>query len=318
MDQHLVTIAITTYNSNINFLSEALDSAINQTYKNIEIIVADDCSNNISQIEDLIHKKKDKRIFLLKSFENLGVSHSLNKIVAVSKGAYFNWCPDDDYLDPLKVEIQIKSLEKKPEAISVSDHFQFIDYYKFKRKISHKIYLKFFNIFEYIICLDRINGGSLLIPTLYLKTIQFNKNLKYVQDYDMWLSLFKKKEYVYVNRALFFSRKHKNQLSETSIIKSTNEISQYYLNFIKSNIFDLIYYNGKKIYLFIILFYQYRNINSVVYYCKKEYDNVKLIYNSSKLFYCLIYLSKTLGFLLLFLHKIKNFFFYSFFLRLWK
>jgi glycosyltransferase involved in cell wall biosynthesis len=151
MEQHLVTIAITTYNSNINFLSEALDSAINQTYKNIEIIVADDCSNNISQIEDLIHKKKDKRIFLLKSFENLGVSHSLNKIVAVSKGVYFNWCPDDDYLDPLKVEIQIKSLEKKPEAISVSDHFQFIDYYKFKRKISHKIYLKFFNIFEYII-----------------------------------------------------------------------------------------------------------------------------------------------------------------------
>jgi hypothetical protein len=139
-----------------------------------------------------------------------------------------------------------------------------------------------------------------------------------VQDYDMWLFLFKEKKYVYVNRALFFSRKHKNQLSEISDINSKNEISQYYLNFIKSNIYDLIYYNGKKVFFFIILFYQYRDINSVVCYCQKEFKNLSYTYNLTKFSYPSIYLCKMLGSFLLFLYKTKNFFFYSFFLRLWK
>ena len=59
IEKYLVTIGITTYNSNLSYLSKAIDSAIQQTYRNIEIIIFDDGSRNVGEIENLIKNKKD-------------------------------------------------------------------------------------------------------------------------------------------------------------------------------------------------------------------------------------------------------------------
>ena len=198
IEQYLVTVGITTYNSNLVYLSKAIDSATNQTYRNIEIIISDDGSNNIDEIENLIKNKKDKRITLLKNKQNSGVSNSLNNIINFSKGDYFSWCPDDDYMHLSKIELQVRSLESEPQSISICNHFQVLDFFNTKRMIKHAFYLKFVDIFLYLVTFDRINGGSLLIPTSMLKDKKFNLSLKHVQDYDMWIKLFYRTKYVSV------------------------------------------------------------------------------------------------------------------------
>ena len=266
IEQYLVTVGITTYNSNLVYLSNAIDSATNQTYRNIEIIISDDGSNNIDEIENLIKNKKDKRITLLKNKQNSGVSNSLNNIINFSKGDYFSWCPDDDYMHLSKIELQVRSLESEPQSISICNHFQVLDIFNIKRIIKHAFCLKFVNIFLYLVTLDRINGGSLLIPASMLKDKKFNLSLKHVQDYDMWIKLFYRTKYVYLNRALFYSRQHSKQASKNDNKSAQEEISEFYLDFFKNNMHNLIYYFGKKTYLLIIMSFEFRDIKKVVNY----------------------------------------------------
>ena len=317
IEQYLVTVGITTYNSNIDFLSKALDSAINQTYKNIEIIIVDDFSNNIDEIENLIKKKNDKRISFFKSTKNEGVASSLNKIIKFSKGNYFSWCPDDDYMDLLKIELQIKSIESSPNSISLCNHYQVLDFFKITRKIKHNIYLKFFGFFLYSVLLDRINGGSLMIPINILKKNKFDVSLKHIQDYDMWYRLFYDSNYVYVNKTLFFSRQHSGQVSVKDNIIAKKEISEYYLSFFKKNMHNLIHYYGKYTYLFITMFFKYRDINSVVDTYTKS-TNIQIyisnFYDISKFSYLLIYLFKIFGSFFLYIKKFKNYLIYKLYL----
>lgn len=321
IEQYLVTVGITTYNSNLVYLSNAIDSATNQTYRNIEIIISDDGSNNIDEIENLIKNKKDKRITLLKNKQNSGVSNSLNNIINFSKGDYFSWCPDDDYMHLSKIELQVRSLESEPQSISICNHFQVLDIFNIKRIIKHAFYLKFVNIFLYLVTLDRINGGSLLIPASMLKDKKFNLSLKHVQDYDMWIKLFYRTKYVYLNRALFYSRQHSKQASKNDNKSAQEEISEFYLDFFKNNMHNLIYYFGKKTYLLIIMSFEFRDIKKVVNYFMEKNKYQKYIlnfYNKKNFFLILIYLFKISGRILFIMREIKNFFLYKFFFKLLK
>jgi len=321
IEQYLVTVGITTYNSNLVYLSNAIDSATNQTYRNIEIIISDDGSNNIDEIENLIKNKKDKRITLLKNKQNSGVSNSLNNIINFSKGDYFSWCPDDDYMHLSKIELQVRSLESEPQSISICNHFQVLDIFNIKRIIKHAFCLKFVNIFLYLVTLDRINGGSLLIPASMLKDKKFNLSLKHVQDYDMWIKLFYRTKYVYLNRALFYSRQHSKQASKNDNKSAQEEISEFYLDFFKNNMHNLIYYFGKKTYLLIIMSFEFRDIKKVVNYFMEKNKYQKYIlnfYNKKNFFLILIYLFKIFGRILFIMREIKNFFLYKFFFKLLK
>ena len=321
IEQYLVTVGITTYNSNLVYLSNAIDSATNQTYRNIEIIISDDGSNNIDEIENLIKNKKDKRITLLKNKQNSGVSNSLNNIINFSKGDYFSWCPDDDYMHLSKIELQVRSLESEPQSISICNHFQVLDIFNIKRIIKHAFCLKFVNIFLYLVTLDRINGGSLLIPASMLKDKKFNLSLKHVQDYDMWIKLFYRTKYVYLNRALFYSRQHSKQASKNDNKSAQEEISEFYLDFFKNNMHNLIYYFGKKTYLLIIMSFEFRDIKKVVNYFMEKNKYQKYIlnfFNKKNFFLILIYLFKISGRILFIMREIKNFFLYKFFFKLLK
>ena len=311
----LVTIGITTFNSDLGYLSKSIESAINQTYLNIEIIVSDDGSSNIDEIEDLIYKFADSRIVFIKNKKNEGVSNSLNHIIAKANGNYFCWCPDDDFMDRNKIEEQVMSLKNKPNFISLTDHIQIIDYYKIQRKFSHKYYLKFLDVYLYSIIFDRINGGALMIPTKILKNLKFDKNLKHVQDYDMWHKILNKYKCVYLNKALFYSRQHSKQSSEISNLESKNEISKFYLNFFEQNLFQLLYIYGKKIYFLIYTSFIFREFKDVHKFLNnqstinKYYKN---LFNVNFLFYFNLNLFKILGNSLKITKNLKNYFFYKF------
>ena len=105
-----VSIVIPVYNAE-KYLRECLDSIINQTYENIEIIIINDGSKDSSLNICKEYAKEDSRIKLINQ-ENIGVSKTRNKGIDVATGKYILFVDSDDYCELNMVEIAMKSAQK--------------------------------------------------------------------------------------------------------------------------------------------------------------------------------------------------------------
>lgn len=102
----LVTIAIPTYNR-AEYLAQALESAVNQTYQHIEILVSDNCSTD--NTESVVTGFTDPRIRYVKQRENIGPDPNWNFCLQQAKGAFFLLLQDDDVIDDRLVEVCMKA-----------------------------------------------------------------------------------------------------------------------------------------------------------------------------------------------------------------
>ena len=120
-----VTILIPVYNGS-NFIKQAIQSAINQTYKNIEILVINDGSTDNGKTEKVIKEFGDKVKYIKK--ENGGVASALNLGIKEATGEYIAWLSHDDIYLPNKIEKEIKALEKLEDKNTIIfSNFELID-----------------------------------------------------------------------------------------------------------------------------------------------------------------------------------------------
>ncbi|NDK09871.1 glycosyltransferase [Candidatus Gracilibacteria bacterium] len=185
-----VSIIIPVYNG-ANFLELAINSALNQSYKDIEIIVVNDGSNDNGETEKVALSFNDKIKYFYK--DNGGVSSSLNYGIQKSNGAYISWLSHDDIYHEDKIKKSIEHLK----SIDSGKNIIFTDYKlisetgEFLKNINspNKIEDVFFGLISNTFAL---NGCTLLIPKEVFTNIgYFNTKLKTTQDYDMWLRCLK-------------------------------------------------------------------------------------------------------------------------------
>ena len=110
-----VSVIIPVYNGE-NYVKEAIESALSQTYKNIEIIVVNDGSKD--RTEMICKEYKGKIKYFKKN--NGGVSTALNLAIEKMTGEYFSWLSHDDLYYPNKIEEEIKAMEEN--TIILSDY----------------------------------------------------------------------------------------------------------------------------------------------------------------------------------------------------
>jgi len=103
-----VTIAIPTYNRADSYLKESLESAVGQTYANIEILVSDNCSSD--HTEELVKSFHDSRIRYFKQPENIGSNNNCNFCLDRARGKYILFLFDDDVLDHDFIEVCVAAL----------------------------------------------------------------------------------------------------------------------------------------------------------------------------------------------------------------
>ena len=108
----LVSIIIPVYNGS-NYMREAIDSALAQTYENIEILVVNDGSSDRGRTEAIAKEYGDKIRYIYK--ENGGVSSALNVGIRHMRGEYFSWLSHDDVYTPDKIEKQVEALSRLPD-----------------------------------------------------------------------------------------------------------------------------------------------------------------------------------------------------------
>ena len=118
-----ISIVIPAYKAS-NYLAEAIESAIAQTYENIEIIVVNDGSPDDGATRAVAEKYIDKIRYFEK--ENGGSSSALNRGIAEMQGEWFSWLSHDDLYEPRKVQRQIEEINKLYEnGEDVTNHIFF-------------------------------------------------------------------------------------------------------------------------------------------------------------------------------------------------
>ena len=116
MNHPLVSIIIPVYNGS-KYMCEAIESALSQTYDNIEILLINDGSADGGKTEEIALSYGNKIKYFYK--ENGGVSSALNFGIKNMKGEYFSWLSHDDSYEPKKIEKQILSLQDKKKCVSI-------------------------------------------------------------------------------------------------------------------------------------------------------------------------------------------------------
>jgi glycosyltransferase involved in cell wall biosynthesis len=121
----LISIAIPTYNRADSYLTQALQSALNQTYKNIEIIVSDNCSRDNTEM--VVSTFNDKRIRYFRHKENIGANNNFNFCLKQAKGSYFLLLQDDDLIDKDFVETCMRTAHFKTDSGIIRTGTRIID-----------------------------------------------------------------------------------------------------------------------------------------------------------------------------------------------
>ena len=104
-----VSIAMATYNGE-RFLREQLDSLLNQTYRNLEIIICDDCSTDSTAGILSEYAKKDSRLSFFVNEKNLGFKKNFEKAIGLCKGEFIALSDQDDIWEANKIEMELKAI----------------------------------------------------------------------------------------------------------------------------------------------------------------------------------------------------------------
>ena len=243
-----VSIVIPVYNGE-DYINEAIDSALAQTYENCEIIVVDDGSTDGT--ETVVKSYGDKIRYFYK--ENGGVSSALNVGIGYMKGKYFQYLPHDDLLHPDKIEKNIRAIQQSGNEMSIVwsgwnfkymdgrgvKKFEILSKYAGEEQLTNSVFPLLFSL---------VNTVTVLINKKFFEKVGlFNTELYTSQDYDMWFRTFIGQKTIYLNEALIDYRIHNQQGSQADLefTKNCVRMSDYMISHLSEeqikNIFGIKY-----------------------------------------------------------------------------
>lgn len=192
LQKDLVSVIMSNYNTPEEYLRQAIESILNQTYENFEFIIIDDCSTDNSL--KIIESYTDKRIKIIRNEQNLGITKSLNKGLAVAKGEFVARMDADDISLPERFEKQVDFLKSHTEYIVCGTGVELIG--EWEKKHSNKYICRTIPEREqFRINLLFGNYPNIVHPTAMFNNtmlkkhgITYNENYPLAQDYRMWVS----------------------------------------------------------------------------------------------------------------------------------
>jgi len=232
----LVSIVIPVYNGS-NYLREAIDSALAQTYNNLEILVINDGSKD--NTEEIAKSYGNKIRYFAK--ENGGISTALNFGIKQMKGEYFSWLSHDDLYYPQKIARAVEELSKIEDknTIIISD-LDYIDenYNKIYTTTYKEHMLAYPNreySYLYPIIYNRTHGCTHLISKTVFDTVGlFDEKLLAVQDYEFYYRAFAKFPHKLIPEVLVTVRDSANMQSKRLYMRFNIECSLLFINILEN------------------------------------------------------------------------------------
>ncbi|MCK4321003.1 glycosyltransferase [candidate division WOR-3 bacterium] len=212
MKKPKVSVIIPTYNR-ANMIEETIQSVLNQTFQDFEIIIVDDASTDST--ENIVKGFSDKRIKYIQHKVNKGGSAARNTGIKASTGKFIAFLDSDDWWHPKKLENQLTKMEtsKLSPALVYTGLKQVNNDGKLIKEI---IPIFRGNIFQELLIENVVGTTSsvLLRKEIFNSVGLFDENLPSRQDLDLWLRIARKYTFDYVKTPLVYIRIHKNRITE--------------------------------------------------------------------------------------------------------
>ena len=213
-----VSVIMPAYNAE-QFIVDAINSILNQTFRDFELIIIDDCSSD--KTVQKIKSFNDKRIRFFKNDSNQGVANTLNKGIEEAQGEYIARMDSDDISLPLRLEKQVQFLEMHLDIAIIGSDIEIFGYEHGFRHFSNspeqfKVDLIFNTCYAH---------PSVMMRRQVLMDNNFRYNPEYskMEDYDLWVRLSQKYKLSSISEVLLKYRVHSGQVTQKKTVEGKKQ-----------------------------------------------------------------------------------------------
>ena len=235
-----VTVFIPVYNAE-KYLKDTIDSILNQTFKDFELLLINDGSTDKSV--EIIESFNDKRIRLVHNEKNMGLPFTRNRALEIINSEYIALMDSDDisHKDRLKEQVEFLDINRDIDVVG-SDFMMFFPNGKKKyvKTPNNPEYIKFYLIFG--ICIA--NPSTMLRKSFLNKyNLKYRDNFFVCQDYSFWVDIIKYGKISNISKPLLYYRSGHDNISRRSSEKKAKQrkelIDKIHIRAIKNNGFSL-------------------------------------------------------------------------------
>lgn len=215
----LISIVVPVFNVE-SYLSKCLDSILEQTYKNIEIIVVDDGSTDLSSSICDDYAKRNTNVVVIHK-ENGGLSSARNAGIKVAKGKHIFFIDSDDYIDKKTLEILIDSLEKNESDISICQITDNKNEFGTKKNLTTENFSSK-EALKQIFAEQKLNTSACakLFKRELFDSIEFPEGLIYEDFATIYKVILKAKNITACNLPLYYYRTNEESITKTKFNKN--------------------------------------------------------------------------------------------------
>lgn len=225
----IISVIMSVYN-NESFLSLAIESVLDQTFREFELLITDDASTDASYqiIQD--YAKLDERIVFQRNQKNIGLTKNLNKMLSLAEGNYVARMDSDDICDPKRFEKQLEVFIKYPKIDVIFTDTILIDSEgntickKWIPQSTHRI-LSLMPVYSYI-----THPSVMIRKETLMQYNGYNELYAVAQDWELWLRLINNnRKFYYLQDTLLYYRLHGNSVHLRRNNNKSNCIDKYEL-----------------------------------------------------------------------------------------
>lgn len=180
-----VSVIIPLYNAK-SYIGLTMESILNQTYQDFEILIIDDCSSDGSLKE--VERMADKRVRILRNEKNMGIAYSRNRGLEEASGEYIALLDHDDLSPEYRLEHEVDFLDSHPDIMVVGGHERDIDQDGRDLNKQWNTYRNPKYIKAYMMFSNAVPNGAAMFRKSFVDRyhIRYEENMYGAEDYGFW------------------------------------------------------------------------------------------------------------------------------------
>lgn len=210
-----VTVLMPVYNAE-EFLAEAIESILKQTYVDFEFLIINDGSTDKSELLIKQYASRDKRIRLI-SRENKKLIATLNEGIEKAKGTYIARMDADDISTRDRLKIEVEYLDKHPEVALVGSNYTIIDH-SGKSLVTTNVFTHPDDLKLCLITCNQYGHGSTMFRKSVVEKLgKYSMQALHVEDYDLWIRISQKFQVANIEEPLYKWRKTEGSITGSNL-----------------------------------------------------------------------------------------------------
>ena len=218
-----VSVLMPIYRTNPDYLKEAIESILSQTYADFELLILDDCPED--DRENIVKSFKDSRIKYFKNEKNLGITPSRNKLIELAQGEYLAVIDHDDIALPERLLKEAQILNKHNEIGVVGCWVERFPNQKIVKYPENNAEIE-----RYLMQGCAISHTSSMIRKSVLDTVRYEEEFSPSEDYALWARLLGKTKFYNIPEVLMKYRWYDENTSKSQadrMVSTTKKIHEF-------------------------------------------------------------------------------------------